>query len=302
MSEASCWPWFHQIYADLAAQAWTKATIPSGCSTNYNTGDITCSPESMRAAAEAWLARNAPQALVHIGGRLALEVYTFARYMHSELGGGTIEERVAIGEAGLHRAKRSGRSISQLLMPRGYYGPIHAPDYICEAKGLNCAGKSGHCCAPYGRWAATSRDPSVMAILLAHLIVTGESRNFSRDADDQDGPEAWVSGGQTALTNYVRKLANSGKYWVGPLAGVDHWKTFLQFTPDLATRALRGNELLQRGIAALTLPRRSPSWGSLPLCNKPMSTGQTFFLAMAGIAAGVLAGTWVARRYIGQIV
>lgn len=258
----------------------------------------------MRASAEAWLASHYPQALAMIGGSLSQDVYTYARYMHSEVGSGTVEERVAVGEAGLNRAKMSGRSISQLLMPSGYYGPIHGSDTYCTILGYDCMNKKGVCCAPFHRWAATSRDPSVMSLLLAALVVSGASGDFAQGADDQAGPEAWVSQGQAALNGYVQKLANAGKYWAGPLPGVNHWHTFLTITPDIITRAATGKQLLQRGLDALALPVRPTNWDAqgLATCAKPnvlqSRSAQTFFLAMVGLAAGSALAHLVARRYV----
>jgi hypothetical protein len=301
---ATCWPWFSPQYRTLASEAWTKTVVPSGCGAADASGNVPCSPEAMRATSEAWLAHNYPQAIVMLGGRLDLDTYTFARYMHSEVGSGTVEERIAVGEAGFNRAKLIGKSISQLLMPSGYYGPIHGSDALCTSRGYDCSSKSGVCCAPFGRWAATSRDPSIMSVLLAHLVVSGASGNFSNGADDQDGPDAWVKQGQTALTNYVRGLANNGKYWVGPLPGVNHWHTFLQFTPNFAERAVYGKQWLQRGIDSLTLPMVVPDWsGSVAVCTRPVFSyvspkAGTFLVSMLGLAAGSALALLVGKRYL----
>ncbi len=285
----NCYPWFRPTY--LPILQGTQTYIRSGCSVGAN-GNISCSPESMRANAERQL-----QAKGLFKDGLSLATYTLARYMQGEVGSGTLEERVAVGEAAVNRAKleRLSQGVLSLLLyrqpaghpNRGYYGPIHGVG-------------TGTSSAPYGRWATTSADPTILTLLLADLVMTGQSRDFAKGADDQDGPEYWIPQGQTALTNYVKNLASKGKYWVGPLPGIDHWHTFLQFTPDPVTRAASGKALMQRGIEALTLPRRSPSWGSLPICGKPMSTGQTFFLAMLGLALGTATATLVARRYIAQ--
>lgn len=297
---SSCWPWFSAPYRALAAESWTKTIIPSGCSVD-SSGNIPCSPESMRAKAEAWLAAKYPQVLAQIGGSLPLDVYTFARYMHSEVGSGSIEERVAVGEAAYNRSRRWGRSIYNMLTPSGYYGPIHAPDAYCQSLGYDCANKHNVCCAPYKRWAATSRDPSIMSLLLASLVVTGASGDFAQGADDQAGPEAWISQGQARLTSYVQGLAKNGKYWAGPLPGVDPWTTFLTITPDAITRQVMGSELTRRGVEALTLPRRAPVWpASAEVCAKPVVSrrAQTFLVAMLGIAGGALAARFVGRRYL----
>lgn len=245
---ADCYPLWHSTYAPLVRSP-AEAVISSGCRVDSH-GNIPCPPEEMRANAEQQLKKSA---LWPIGQPLSLDTYTLARYMQGEVGGGTVEERVAVGEAAVNRARNEGKSVLDILLfrqpaghpNRGFYGPIHGP--------------SGISTAPYGRWATTSADPTMLTLLLAQLITSGGSGNFSRGADDQDGPEYWIPQGQASLHGYVRRLASQGKYWVGPLPGVDHWHTFLQFTapgsPDAAA-------LLQRGLEALTLPAKRPVWAS----------------------------------------
>ena len=272
-----CWPWFSSEYRTLDAQPWTKAVIKAGASADAS-GNIPIAPETLRANAEAFLAQNAPQALAMIGGRLSLETYTYARYMASEAIGNasTVEERVAVGEALRNRSGFFGKSIYKLLTPSGYYGPIHGP--------------GGTSTAPYGRWAATSRDPSVMTIILASLVTSGASKDFAQGADDQAAvnTQAWVS-----------YLAKNGKFWVGPLPGVDHRRTFLVFTPDLVTRATRGPELLARGLAVIGKPPEAfPPMSQV--CAKPLVSRRatSFLLTMAGLAAGTVAAHFVAKRYV----
>jgi hypothetical protein len=245
----------------------------------------------MRASAEAWLARNAPQALATIGGRLSLDVYTYARYMHSEVGSGTVEERVAVGEALKNRSGIFGKSIYTLLTPSGYFGPIHAPDTWCVANGYDCAGKRPNtCCAPFKRWAATSRDPSVMTLLLAALVVSGDSGDFAQGADDQAGVNT---------TSWVQYLAKSGKYWVGPLPGVDHRHTFLVFTPNPLLRATASKALLERGMSVIGKPPEAwPAQNAI--CSKPLVSrkAQAFFISMLGLSAGAAVAHFAAKRLI----
>ena len=300
---SQCWPWFSAPYRALAAEAWTKTIIPSGCGVDSG-GNVACPPETIRANAEAWLAQKYPQVLAQIGGRLALDVYTFARYMHSEVGSGTVEERVAVGEAALNQARTSLRSIYKMLTPNGYYGPIHAPKAWCEAHGYSCSSTSNPnvCCAPYKRWASTARDPSIMSLLLAALVVSGGSGDFALGAVTQWGPEAWIKDGQTKLNNFVRNIASSSKYyWVGPLPGVDPWHTFLVRKEWFGPSTPMGGGLVARGQEALTLPRRAPTFPpTSETCDKPLVSrrAQNFLVAMTGLAVGTLAAHFVAQRYI----
>jgi hypothetical protein len=291
-TQDNCYPWWHETFAPLLSAP--QVTVPSGCgSADPSTGNIPCQPEQMRASAEAFVRARG------FAITLSLEEYAFARYMQSEVGSGTLEARVAVGEAGLNRVKRSGKSIMQLLAPSGYFGPIHGSDALCRTlpnprtpgSNYTCPpAESGTCCAPFHRWAATSRDPTILNVLLAKLIVSGESGNFSRGADDQDGPEYYARGGQATLDNYVRKLAANGKFWVGPLPGVDHWLTFLQFTPNALVRAASGTMLMQRGLAALQLPRQRFVAPNLPTCAGSSAgggvSGAEVVLTLLGLAAG----------------
>jgi hypothetical protein len=217
--------------------------------------------------------------------------------MEGEVGSGTVEDRVAVGEAAFNRGKRTPQGVVNLLLyrqpaghpNRGMYGPIHGVG-------------TGTSTAPYGRWATTSADPTVLTLLLADLVVSERSGNFTDGADDQDGPEAWISKGQTSLNNYIQRLASEGKYWIGPRPGVDHWHTFLQYTPGIKATSPEGQALVARGRAALQLPRQRAVWpADLPICSGGGGggggpSGGEIVLAIAGLAAGVFAGRFAARR------
>lgn len=304
----SCYPWWHTSMSALAAQAWTGTTVPSGCSAD-GTGSVPCAPSSMRAAAEKWLAANAPAVLAMIGGKLDQTVYTFARYMHSEVGSGTIEERVAVGEAAINQAKsRAGvigdwiSKLNTMLIPNGKYGAIHCPDAYCASIG------KGPDCNCAGRWAATTRDPSVLAIVLANLVVSGNSGGFARGAMTQWGPEylkntngsrMGTSTTRARVESFVRYAASSagGRYfWVGSLPGVDPWHTWL--AGKKLPIGVNAETAIQHGIEGLALaadgkPSR-PLWPKdLPICGKPMSGGSAVLALLLGIGAGA----WAFRRF-----
>lgn len=237
------WPWWHGELAPRAATLRSKV-ISSGCSTSG--GNVQCAPEAMRADAEL-----KARATGMWDKTLTLPAYTLARYMTSEVGSGTIEEMVAVGEAAVNRAKLSGSSILDRLLyrqpvghpNRGYYGPIHGP--------------GGTSTAPYGRWAATSKDPHLLALHLADLVTSGQSGNFSGGADDQNGLEYFSD-----PAGNVRKQAADGDFWVGPLAGVNHWHTFLY--KNYGKNHPDAKALLERGLWATTQPK--PVWSpSMPV-------------------------------------
>jgi hypothetical protein len=170
--------------------------------------------------------------------------------------------------------------------------------------GYDCTNKRNVCCAPYGRWASSALDPTVLTLQLADLIISGRSGQFAQGADDQDGPEAWIKQGQSALNGYVQQLAAKGRYWVGPLPGVDHWHTFLTSAPGVAASSPTGAALLLRGLQALSLPAQRPIWPvDLPICgaaSPPMSsTGRSGFANfMIGMTAvgGLVGLGWLSLR------
>jgi hypothetical protein len=309
-----CYPWWHPIYAPLAAQGWGRRIVPSGCgSADPATGDVPCTPEKMRAASEAWLAQNAPAALARMGGHLSLDAYTYARYIHSEVGTGTPEEMVAVGEAGRNQARVSKRSIYDLLIPTGRYGPIHGPESVCLARGYVRGSRQNRCtdttnpatcCAPHGRWAATARDPSVLAILLGHLVASGQSGDFANGADDQWGPDSMARqiDSADAARRFVTQIAQGGAYWAGPLPGVYPWTTFLvRPRPGVTPASVEGATRIQQAVEALW-PRRSPPT-RLPVCSRAGSSAASpAQFALGVLAVGGLLGLyimgrkWAARR------
>jgi len=237
-----CLPYWHNL-------GLIKGTISSGCS--IVNGNVNCDPERMRAAAEAKL-----KALGYLpaNGVLPLEAYTLARYMTSEVGSGTPEERVAVGEAAVNRAKLEGLigGINALLLyrqpegnpHRGYYGPINVTPAT-------------------GRWAATSRDPNIADLLLASLIIAGKT-NFNNGADDQDGMESAKYFPNPQYS--VRHKAESGDYWVGPLPNVDHWKTSQWRHYGVKPTSVDGAALLQRGLDAFRDRSQRTNWTGLKPC------------------------------------
>jgi len=298
----SCWPWFSPVYRPLAEEAWTRTIVPSGCSVDAS-GNVPCSPETIRARAEVWLSQRYPQVIAQLGGRLALDVYTLARYIHSEAGSGTVEERVVVGELALNQARESRRTLAQMLTPNGFYGPVHAPREWCLAHGYSCSSSNPNvCCAPYKRWASTVRDPSIMSILIAGLVASGETGDFAQGAVTQWGPEAWIDDGQTKLHNFVKNIASSSKYyWVGPLPGVDPWRVFAVRKEWFGPTTPMGEALIKRGQEALTLPRRAPTSPPLTeICDKPLLSrrGKSFLVTMLGVAAGAVAAYFVGERYV----
>lgn len=269
---SACLPRWHTWIASVP-----KTRIYSGYS--IVNGNVPSSPENLRAKAAAAISRGFD--------RLTLDEYSVARYIASEVGSGTPEEKVAVAEAGINHAKKVGVSVSRMLLTarnpanNGYYGPI------------NVVGPSD-ISAPYGRWAATTQDPTLQDIVIARFVLSGGTKNFSRYADDQNGPNAFIGkyGVEYYITNSIKRLANSRSYWVGYLAGVDHFHTFLYRTrKDVAPTSTLGMQLVAQAAEAIRAGK-SPTWSSLSVCPKSGSyTGPLFVAASIALAGGIVLWT-----------
>lgn len=262
-----CWPSWYAKYAALAASAEGKKVVASGCSTSG--GNVQCDPAEMAKRAG-----------------VPLDVYTLARYVQSEVGTSHVAETVAVGEAAVNRSKGN---VNALLLyrqnpghpNRGFYGPIH--------------GGGGVESAPYGRWAATSKDPTVAALAIAQLIMSGGSHNFAQGADDQNGMQYAKAFADPEAT--IRRQAGEGDYWVGPLPGVDPWRTFLMHNYGKHISGVQHDALLTRGLIWAKARRRvgdlwvadpPVTWDpNMPTCSalSELSGGQIIGIALLGSAA-----------------
>jgi hypothetical protein len=226
---------------------------------------------------------------------LDFNTYTLARYMHSEVGDGPVEERVAVGEVAVNRAKRRRQDVNGLLLftqPTKLYGEI------------NVAGGGST-----GRFAATSRDPSILTTLLADLVMSGLSENINLGADDQDGLE--FKKFFPVPMNRILSEANSGKYWVGPIPGVDHWRTTQYRTFGFKPNSFEGRALIERARQFFGNPvyegnivaaSMRPVWpANLPICtNKPGAPVENQSRQFLGgvLLVGTFVGLgWLALRY-----
>lgn len=287
-TSTSCYPWWHTKFAPYRTK---PIYVRSGCAIN-SIGNVACDPEAMRASAERFLRDNGY--LDH----LSLETYTLARYMQGEVGGGsgsgTIEEAVAVGEAAVNRVKVERlRDVNELLLyrqpighpNRGFYGPIHS---------------HGTSSAPYGRWATSHTDPTVLACLLADLITSGKSGNFNRGADDQAGLQ--YAANFPSVPGAITTWANRRLFWVGPLPGVDHWRTFLvkqergesASTPWGAAKVAETIAYLHEDMTANGGARKmaKPWSAGLPTCARGG------LLVVAGIVGATLGALAVHHRWI----
>lgn len=237
-------------------RAVSNKTVTSGYSVDAN-GNVPAAPAGLAQAASRKLAADTslPAEVRARGARLTVDAYSLARNMTTEVGTGSIGDAVAVGQATINRAALSRRSVTDVVINRqavghrnrGFYGPINGRN----ANGLT---------APYGRWTASTKDPTVRAIALAQDLLAGViPLGFNKGADDQAN-----------LTIYkdpaakVRGFAATGSYWVGPLPGVDHRRTML-FRNTGVLGAAQSAVLTQRALDALIAP--STNWAKYPVCT-----------------------------------
>lgn len=273
--EVRCFPPWYAIYGKYGGRN-SSQTIVSGCSTVN--GNVQCKPESMAAKAGQV-----------VGRPVSLEAYTLARYLASEVGSGTAAEKVSVAQAALNRVRyiepgTQGNILNLLLYRqpvghpnRGYYGPIHGP--------------SGVSTAPYKRWAATSRDPTVGDVMIALGVLSGEiDPNFNKGADDQMGPE-YLNDPVASVRSHSRQR----DYWVGPLPGVDPWHTIqYRHLKDVPPESLLGQQLIERGVKAMQSAK--PDWSTTPICTMSatsaikLGSGEKGAMFL-GFAAATVAGS-----------
>jgi hypothetical protein len=201
-----------------------------------------------------------------------------------EVGSGTIEEKVAVGECARNRANLVWKlpgGVLQLLLyrqgtghpNRGYYGPIHA-------------GSGDTRTSPYGRWAATSRDPTIGDVVLADFVLSGS--DFAKGADDQNGPNGLTYPYQKPI-----EQAKSRNYWVGPLPGINVWHTMLvKHMPYVSPDSMIGKMLVQQAIEGLKATEiyknKAPDWSQVPICPPVFFTAQRVFALGIGTAISFL--------------
>ena len=298
-----CYPSFHAKFAPQRSGPADQFILRSGCRVGTD-GNIPCVPEALRASAEKQLQASG---LWAADKPLDLATYTLARNIQSEVGNGTIEERIAVGESTVNRGKLGGLppqdavlAVALFRQPSRLYGQINVPG------------------VKTGRFTSTSKDPSVLNTLLADLILSGKSGNFNLGADDQDGLEY-----QKYFPVPMRRVleyARNGSYWVGPLPGVDHWKLALFRKLGLSADSPQGILLVERArqffgnpvyaANGIVVQNLRPVWpADLPLCaaspsmpsnapprNEGLNTFVTIFAGVVGFVGLSWAAFYAAKR------
>lgn len=231
---------------------------------------IPCAPATMRAAVERQLHA---AGLLEQGRALSSEVYSLARNVASEAGGGSFGERVAMAEAGVNRARLEGVSIDRLMMRDGkLYG---------RQSGSNPR-------------VASSKDPTWVDLVIADLAITGQTGAYTRGATHYFSPDAQDSLFRTGRVPddrsriYERWTKTYGLMWVGPIPGIDPSEQFLMV--DVGTSHPLFSQQYRAGLAAL----RGDDPGAA-LCVDPPAGGAVVAVIgglalVAGVGFAVLWG------------
>jgi hypothetical protein len=260
---AYCVPRWAQTIEAAKARGLKKFRVP-GCSYNDELEVVPCSPEAMRKSVERQLHESG---LYPPWKPLRADVYGVARNVRSEAGSGSPSEKVAMAEAALNRASYAGWPLSRVIMKNGTrYG---------RQRGTNPP-------------VSTRQDPYWDDLVVAELVLTGQTRNFARGATHYWSPNAIDSMHRQGRHRddrwslYDRWSGDWGMAWVGPLPGVNHNKQFLMVGKakrrDAAAWAV-ADAAGKHALARTGVPREA----TLPICGEGP-------LLARGSGAGVVVG------------
>lgn len=207
-------------------------------------------PETLATRADAWMRdqgitpRDAPE--------LPLDVYTMARNLRSEFGDGTAMEKLCIAWAGLNRVRwESAASVTaQMLGTKGTYG--------------RQVGRT--------RPVATTQDPSVTDILIAHYVYADWQHNgFAHDISQggvayfdkvsQDAQHARKPETNPDWKTVFESWSSGGDWltWTGHIPDVRVYRLcLLGPRPDLKTNPSERSKITALGVQALLGQNRAP--------------------------------------------
>lgn len=205
-----CYPWWHEKFLPYRGIRYSGGySVPGTDQVDpalraQGLEDfVPFEPETLRANAERRLRE---LGVFGLFGTLSQNAYSLARNIATETGSGSAEQKVAMGLSTINAARRRGVSVHTLITQNNRianrYGRIH--------------GHGETSSAPYGRFTASSTEPTVEDLMIAKFILDGGAGTFPNDfangADDQ---------AQVRDASWITSLARTGSYWVGHIPGVD---------------------------------------------------------------------------------
>lgn len=232
----------------LSLQADRKSLRLNSCGSAV-AGRIPCSPEELRVEAQARAAKfGYPREVTR-------DEYALARYLASEHGSGTPETKVALARLAIRQAQERGITVYKLLACTNawdtcVFGPINV---VTTAWDPETGSTKTRYEAPYGRWAATSANPSLDDLLIARFVLDGGGQGWlSMYANDQDSPKI-------VTPSKVRAKAQKRIYWVGPVPGLDPNEVFVwEDRPSVLPDSPEGQARVTRALAFLENPGAFP--------------------------------------------
>lgn len=302
---AQCFPWWHKVFERFEGIAWVPL-----CSVDENPesptyGFVPCPVEKLRAHAEKIL-----NGLGIWKGKLPLAVYLLARNVKSEIGNGTVEEKMTIALTTKNEAKRRGKSVEDLILLNG---GARGSDGACRTRlsaqePISCrlpfVGKINDPVrgSVFGRFTSSSKEPDAEAIMIAAFALRG---------DAGVSPNDFVRGGNDQAASFIINPKDSARrkkqYWVGALPGVNARHVMIMRTrPDLDPTSQLAQNLIgqaeamcgapQGGLCARGgsgLPPDPPCVERLPLLQQKGSARTAIAIVGLGLT-GALAGIIVA--------
>jgi hypothetical protein len=213
-------------------------------------------------------------------GSLSLAAYGVARNIAAEVGSGagsTPEEKVAIAEAAINRARSYSSVVRMLLKDGKWFG---------RQWGRNPP-------------VATSQDPTLEELYVAQLAVTGQTGGFARGASHYYDPRAQDEGHARDPARYTKDArgiyeswTQGGLAWVGDLPGIDPRRLFL--LKKASGSAWQAAYTAGKASGALAGPLDPAA--VFRSAFSPPNHARTFFFCALGLAAAGGAG-YAAWRY-----
>jgi len=229
-----CVPTWH-----TAAETWAKDKRPVTSCPVITTPDarfpvpgfVPCNPEALRQSAEKKLRE---WKILDEKQELSLDVYAAGRLVRSEWGSGPVEGKVAIVECAMNRAKMRKQSVSDLLFTNRFKLQLFGRQHAVKGYGSQ------------GRWASTSRDPTVGDLMIASFTLAGHSKDFARGGAGFLDPSGMGDRLVPVLKDWMKRSV-----WVGHLPGVPIKKLFVLRHNTRQTPADQATN--QQGLVAVTL-------------------------------------------------
>lgn len=229
----ACYPWWHTAFERFKGMRYPS--LPA-CAQGSNGdqvdrdpesrtfGDVVCSPETLRKWAELQMNKMGVWE-----GTLPIDVYSVARNITSEMGSGSVEERMAVALTTINEARRRKMTPTRLILINKTGGTRYG--IINDSSGVN-----------FGRFTSSSKEPTVENIHIAAFALSGKAGKFPLDFVHGGNDQA-----QASIITPARHAADRRQYWVGPIVGVDGWATMIMRTrPEVDPKSPEGQILIRR--------------------------------------------------------